>query len=97
MSVVADASTLIGLSRIGQLSLLSGLYGQVIMPRAVYDEVAGEPKPGSRQVKEAGYLKVENIQDEVAVDLLLGSFWEWKNGRMEGWKNGRVGARAKGK
>ena len=51
MSVVADASTLIGLSRIGQLSLLSGFYGQVIIPRAVYDEVAGEPKPGSRQVK----------------------------------------------
>jgi len=53
MTVVVDASTLIGLSRIGQLSLLAGLYGQVIMPRAVYDEVVGEAKSGYRQVKEA--------------------------------------------
>jgi len=74
MTVVADASTLIGLSRIGKLSLLARLYDQVIMPQAVYDEVASGLKPGSRHVKEARYLKVEKIQDEVAMDLLLGSF-----------------------
>jgi len=44
MIVVADASTLIGLSRIGQLSLLSILYGQVLIIPAGYDEVVSQPK-----------------------------------------------------
>jgi len=39
--VIADASTLIGLLRIGQLSLLEKLFGKIIIPRGVYDEVGG--------------------------------------------------------
>jgi predicted nucleic acid-binding protein len=46
MTVIADASTLIGLSKIDQLSLLSALYGQVTVPRAVYNEIVDEPKTG---------------------------------------------------
>lgn len=38
-TVVADASTLIGLSRIKKLNLLRELYGEVVIPQSVYDEV----------------------------------------------------------
>ena len=39
--VIADASTLIGLLRIKQLSLLEKLFGKIVIPKGVYDEVGG--------------------------------------------------------
>ncbi len=39
MVVVSNASPLITLSKLGQLNLLSKLYGQVLIPSAVYEEV----------------------------------------------------------
>jgi predicted nucleic acid-binding protein len=71
-TVVADASTLIGLSRIGQLNLLEELYGEVFIPRAVYDEVVAESKYGAEKIKTAKYLKVQKITDSTLVDLFLG-------------------------
>jgi predicted nucleic acid-binding protein len=37
--VVADSSSLIHLQKIGQLSLLEGLFGEIAIPKAVADEV----------------------------------------------------------
>ena len=71
-TVVADASTLIGLSRIGKLDLLQDLYGQIVIPQSVYDEVVSESKDGSEKVKMAKYLKVEKITDIQVVELFLG-------------------------
>ena len=74
LTVLADSSTLIGLSKIGQLPLLSGLFKQVTIPSAVYNEVVIKSRPDSKGIKKAEFLKVENVKDEVAVELLLGSF-----------------------
>ena len=71
-TVVADASTLIGLSRIKQLNLLRELYGEVVIPQSVYDEVVIESKDGSEKVKTAKYLKVEKVTDSKVVELFLG-------------------------
>jgi len=71
-TVVADASTLIGLSRIEQLNLLREIYGEVIIPQSVYDEVATESKLGSEKIKTAKYLKVEKVSDNKAIELFLG-------------------------
>lgn len=71
-TVVADASTLIGLSRIGQLNLLRELYGEVVIPQSVYDEVVIESKDGSGKIKNAKYLKVEKVADSKVVELFLG-------------------------
>ena len=38
--VVADASVLIALTQIGQLSLLQRLFGEIVIPSAVADEVS---------------------------------------------------------
>ena len=69
--VVADASTLIGLSRINQLKLLCELFGHVLVPEGAYDEVVEEDMRGSERVKKAQYLKVEEVSDRIGVKLLL--------------------------
>ena len=71
-TVIADASTLIGLSRIEQLDLLGDLYGEVIVPQSVYNEVVSESKYSSEKIKTAKYLKVEKVTDPKMVELFLG-------------------------
>ena len=70
--VIADASTLIGLSWIGKLNLLREIYGEVVIPQSVYDEVATESKYGSGIIITAKYLKVEKVTDTKAIELFLG-------------------------
>ena len=72
--VIADASTLIGLLRIGQLSLLKKLFGKIIIPRGVYDEIVIERKEGSDIFKKSAYLIVKDVEDRVSIDFLMSSF-----------------------
>lgn len=86
-TVVADASTLIGLSRIEQLVLLRDLYGEIVIPQSVYDEVVTESKHGSERIKAAKYLKVEKVSDSKGVELLLG----YLGGAFTGWERSQFG------
>jgi predicted nucleic acid-binding protein len=56
MSVVSNASALINLARIGKLNLLRELYGELVIPEAVWHDIAGF------RVRETLYLRV--LQDE---------------------------------
>ena len=59
MVVVADASPLIFLSRLGLLHLLSDLYGIVLVPRAAHSEVtADEEASGALAVRDADWIQV---------------------------------------
>jgi predicted nucleic acid-binding protein len=52
--IVADASPLIGLSRIGLLRILRELYGRVVIPPAVHDELEiARRRPGYEALAEA--------------------------------------------
>ncbi|GAB4446036.1 MAG: DUF3368 domain-containing protein [Anaerolineae bacterium] len=74
MGVVANAGPLIALARIDQLTLLPNLYGQIIIPPAVFREVTTPADlPGARVLAQAGWLQVVEAQDQVAVQRLL--FW----------------------
>ena len=73
MKVISDASTLIGLARIGQLNLLRKLYSQIIIPQAVFEEVSKEKKAGSEKISKASYIKIEKVKDEIAIKFLLGN------------------------
>ena len=66
MLVVADASPLILLGRLGLLDLLPRLFERVLTPREVFQEVAGreEGLPGSRAVREAEWLEVVDGDSE---------------------------------
>ena len=76
MIIISDASILIGLARIGQLSLLEKLYSQVTIPEAVWEEVSVKVKPGEEAIKKAPFIKVEKVEDDRATRLLLGSLGE---------------------
>jgi len=72
--VIADASTLIGLLRIGQLLLLKKLFEEIIIPRGVYDEIVVERKEGSDIFKKSTHLIVKDVEDRVSTDFLMSSF-----------------------
>ena len=50
-TVIADATPLIYLAAIGKFDLLGVLYGQIVIPSAVYDEVViqGSGRPGAAE------------------------------------------------
>jgi len=63
MVIISDSSPLILLARVGPLSLLQELFQEIIIPQEVYREVViqGESRPGSREVREASWIKVERV------------------------------------
>jgi predicted nucleic acid-binding protein len=71
MIIVSNTSPLINLANIGQLHLLQQLYGQVIIPPAVYDEIVivGVGQPGAMEVKTYDWFKVEQISNQQMVTL----------------------------
>lgn len=74
MTVVTNAGPLIALARIGRLDLLPALYGQVVIPPAVYREVTQDAGlPGYQDLIEATWLKVREVHDQAGVQRLL--FW----------------------
>lgn len=70
--VVSDASPLINLARVGRFDLLAALYGRIVIPQAVYEEVVerGEGREGSREVRDTDWIEVRTPQDELAVRAL---------------------------
>jgi len=72
MIVVADASPLIALARIGRLDLLVAVFGQLLVPDAVWREVveAGGYKPGKTDVADADWIERRSVSDSALVNLL---------------------------
>ena len=64
MVVVADASPLIYLSRVGALDLLNVLFGEVVVPRAVWVEVVEQrpSAPGLDGLKGARWIRVDDSE-----------------------------------
>ena len=75
MTVVSNASPLIALSRIEKLDLLPALFGQVLVPEAVWLEVVvnGAGRAGSQECVQAekdGWLSRRQVEDIWTVGLL---------------------------
>lgn len=68
--VVCDTGPLIALSLVDHLQLLQSLFPQVLVPRAVLDEVSagGSERPGCHAILAAGWL--ETVED-IGLDPLL--------------------------
>jgi predicted nucleic acid-binding protein len=65
MLVIADASPLILLDRLGHLSLLPDLYGQVVVPQAVLEEIAaGAEKAGLAEIESAEWIEVAELPED---------------------------------
>jgi predicted nucleic acid-binding protein len=72
MSVVSNASPLINLALIGQLDLLRQLYGELVIPDAVWREVVleGAGQPGAKEVEAAAWIRVQSVANRELVQAL---------------------------
>ena len=74
MPVVSNTSPLLNLAIVGRLPLLRQQFGEVWIPPAVIEELRVEADlPGSHAVREAmdaGWLRVEEVQDQAVVRAL---------------------------
>ena len=59
MKVVSNASPLINLARIGQLALLPRIFGGLLVPEAVWQEVVvgGQGQPGAEEIRLADWIE----------------------------------------
>lgn len=72
MSIVSNASPLIHLAYVGHLDILRALYGEVLIPEAVWQEVVvkGSSQPGSKEVQEADWIKRHSVTNQMLVRAL---------------------------
>lgn len=72
MTVVSDTSPITNLAGIGQLDLLRQLYGNITIPQAVYDEMAGIGRtvPGAIEVQTLPWLKTQFVRNSNQVEAL---------------------------
>ena len=72
MIVVSDTTPLISLLKIDRIELLEKLFGQVLIPQAVFDELTVDDrfKPEADQIKQRRFIKVRAVQNPKSVSIL---------------------------
>ena len=73
--VISNSSPLINLAKVGQLVLVKKLYGKIVIPDAVYDEIIGKGKnkEGSGELiklVEEKVITVSSVKDKNLVKIL---------------------------
>lgn len=71
-SVITNSTPLIALAKINGLDILKEIYSQIVIPKAVYEEVAvlGKGKKGSIEITKAEWIKVKEVRDEKLKKIL---------------------------
>ena len=72
MILIADSSALVALSIVDKLDVLEKLFGEVYVPRAVYEEVSQENKAESYKLKSYCKDRVLDIQASANFNITLG-------------------------
>jgi len=72
MIVVSDTSVLVNLAWLNQLDILPALYGEIIVPSAVWEEIVilGAGKMGSQEIAHATWIKRRSPKNESLIDSL---------------------------
>jgi predicted nucleic acid-binding protein len=72
MIVVSNTSPIVNLAAVGQLDLLRQLYGKVLIPRAVHNEIVivGRGQPGAAEVETFGWIETRRVTDWIVVASL---------------------------
>lgn len=73
MILIADSSALTALSVVNKLSVLEQLFGEVYIPKAVYDEISQENKAESKRVAVYCQDKTIEISSSYNFNISLGS------------------------
>lgn len=72
MIVVSNTSPITNLAAISQLTLLQQLYGTIVIPQAVYDEMAGVGRvvAGSVEVQTKSWIQAQRVANNTLVTAL---------------------------
>jgi len=72
MNIVSNTSPLINLAWINKLDLLHKLFGELVIPEAVWREVVveGAGQPGADEVKAATWIKTQDVTNKTLVQAL---------------------------
>ncbi len=72
MIVVSNSSPLVSLAAVGRLELLHDLYGTIIIPEAVHQEVVvqGRGRPGAAEVQSLDWIVCRDVGDPSVVTAL---------------------------
>lgn len=72
MIVVSDTTPLISLLKIDRIGLLEKLFGQVLIPQAVFDELTADErfKLEADQIRRKQFIKVEAVKNSESVSIL---------------------------
>ena len=73
MIVVSDTSPITNLAAVNQLTLLHQLYGTIIIPQAVYEEMAslGYAVPGTIEIITLSWIETRPVTQQNQVNQLL--------------------------
>jgi predicted nucleic acid-binding protein len=71
--VISDSSSLIAMGAVGQLDLLRTLFGEVIVPQAVWNEVTTPGRAGARSVQDAEWIRVVRVSNRTIIGPLPGT------------------------
>jgi len=82
LKVVCDSTVLIGLAKIGKLELLKRVFGEILIPNAVFVEVAekGRGRPGANEIENARWIRKRTVRDRRTVEMF---FAEMGHGEAE--------------
>lgn len=69
--VVVNTTPLIALSHVGQLSILKKLYGEIIIPEAVYRELSVKADSVCKKAVDSSldWIRVDKIKNQMAKDM----------------------------
>lgn len=72
MIVVSDASPIISLAAVKQLTLVQQLYERIVIPEAVHNEIAvtGHGEAGATEVQTLKWIETRKVTDRTLVALL---------------------------
>ena len=74
--VVSDSSPIISFARANKLHIIPSIYKKVIIPQGVYDEIVvkGRGKSGAEEIKNADWISLCEIKNQVEVEKLKEKF-----------------------
>ncbi len=72
MIVVSDTTPLISFLKIGRMELLERLFGSVLIPQAVYDELTVDMRfvQEARQIEQSKFVEVKPVKNSESVSIL---------------------------
>lgn len=72
MIVVSDTSVLVNLAWLDRLDILPTLYGEIVIPTAVWEEIVvmGTGKVGAQEIAQAYWIKQESPKNVILVESL---------------------------